>query len=1016
MNLLTQGASFLFNGAKVFTIFGLKEGFFFGPRIGFFAINAVTQIFSSLFAVPLFLITTLYKVLTFFIEWSFSIISYLSPFLANLINITIPRTTEIKESIVKTIQKFLDYVKNKNVFIRSLFELLYVLVKFVLDLVFATYKALPNVFILVFMIYVWFFTGFPLLFLEAFPQTVSDNVNVYVEGFTSSINLFTVLYNNFAAITNTINPLVQISIYFVAQVITLLSQELTGAFSFDNTASAGGGSVQNRNLATAEEISEGIKNEIENRWQNTVDIFQTQFVTYSDGYIYAEKSALFFLSPFFFAALTSTELLLIVIEIFIRLFVPLLRPIIDAISGGGQSASCCFFVDPTASAIGYCFVNFFLSILKSILKLIGLSTPGIIEGVNSLLPTKLYEGIPCTCNVIMKPVPACTPPRYECPEVFQNNILYYQEVSIRRKSVKEVETVRGALNTVQSLACPNYLRRSKQVKRENVRSLDTAQEEECRYICHRQNINQWFFEVCGEQVFYKGACDDDVYVKDPKKHLMKFLILKDDVFTPQQRQILLHTHIEIKAKSESPPPTVFFESKEEDDDTVDLEKLVYNFKEKVKQVEKVDAPGCPEEFGSDYVDMLLRTVCLVYKFFVMHPVKFEQFQHAANFPRHLEFLNDHEKLKEYHIQWHKESGYGESFVESLNLTAVHIVSNLTFQALHYKLKVQDYERENLRRRSLNEDNPFVSQYPPCEYKCPAGECVARNELSRCTVPQNWTLGTTTRYVAFLFTAGLNELDAQFLLESTISCWQEYTRNPSINPVSTRGFLDYVSGSDMKDYVYCFPMWNRIPYSPTITWSWYKYIKSLCEENFILDGSSAVSRCFCIQYCRDNIFDYTAWSTVFSRQFIVCRLFNGWKVIQWLYVNTFFQPSTNWFWKGLWTWLLPWASDEWLLAFDYEFALSGQTSDKNWGCAILHLGSCSWVLIFIVYMSYILISFYAQAILDFFFGFLTVIIITPAFGCMERCSKRLKRYEVEKVLKKKLKTKKQTNITMKDLIV
>jgi len=979
-----------------------------GPGLGILLSSYVVRVFSRVFAAPIFIARTFWSILTFIGGAIFSVLEKCVPWFTGWLQSTFPTSERINQGIDNLITKTIKFFQGQNFFIRFLFELTLRSIKFLLDVILAVYKAIPHIFFALFLVYIWFFIGYPLMYVAATPQAAADNLNVYFEGVESLVKLFTVVFNLFALVANVINPFFQNTLSFFAKIIALATRDLLQGVTFENTASAGGGSRNTRE--TMRKLSSQFTPNSPEFTSATSDL-NNAWTQDNEGWEISERSFLFLESSAVQASYAATSILLIIIELFIAIVYPIIGAIVDAIAGGGQTGLCCSVTDGGGWAIGYCAARFGVSLLQSVIKAIGLSTPSIVASINELLPKNPPPEIPCRCSGILKPVPPCRPPLYYCPAVrTEAGIPYYQEVVSRYKSVAtQSETEVGAINPQKSIACPNYLRQE-QRKTRNRGLLESSTT--CETTCYKvPGKGSWLVYWCeGEKgdVEYKGPCPgEESGPIDFKKEVIKLLQTKPDFLSPAQRQMLLHKHTststttqeahkdeKITATTGTPPPTIFFQSihpeeEEEELQTPPLEGLsAEKVKEAIQQLEKIQIQGCPNTFKDSFEDFLLRLFCLVLRFSKLSPEAQQDtttgIPWVSKFPRHLAYVSNMTELVEYHASWYKAQtgGKRESIVPSVNETLTVIVTNAAKQLYQHKKKVVLKDKAKARGRKLQDpsasdvnpgSNPLTSETPLCPYKCPAGECVARDNIAACTLPTNWTLAATTRYIAYSVTATTENFDGQFLLESVVACWAGYIENPSIDPFTYRGFIEYVSGNDMSGYVYCFPSFQHIPYLPDVTFKFTTFVTQLCAPNQQLNGPSAISECFCSQYNNIDIFNYAAWSTVFTPAFVTARAFNAWKVLQWLLVGWNIGFTGN-FWTFFAMWANPQQSPEILYAFNQNFAAGGRTPTKNWLCAAVHSGELAFFLI-LLYILWIIAGYLGLLIFHYILDLLKLFFVS-----------------------------------------
>lgn len=974
-----------------------------GPRVGIVLAGYVFSFFSVFFQFPLFLLNLIIRGFTFVIG---VINTVARPFFVNgtaWIQSTFKTTDRIQQGIKYLVRNVASVFESKNPILKFIFKFAALCGNFILDSILAVYKAIPHFCFFAFLIYIWFFTGYPLMFLAAFPQSVSDDVNVYVIGGQTYLNIFISIYNGFAFTMNICSPFFLNTLSFFAQAIVILADFAFDSFTFTNTQSVGGGPRATSEVFPGRELADKFS---EPFTQSTpfYNIFRQETFQYDEGLALAERAVLFRESKYVIKAYSATTVLIFVAEILAKFFAIFFQPIISAIAGGGDTAGCCLGSDPTAKAFAYCLGDLVVSFLTFILKLFGISFPGFEESLRDALLIKEVGGtVPCQCHKIIKVVPPCSPATYRCIYDNTGEIATYSEYKVTQKSVDNIQNELLSTGTQESLACPNTVRlKIKSVNVADVPRNARSLRVQCQQRCHKK---KWLVEICEDGVTYLGGCDFSP-VKDYKKEIIEFLQTKPNFLTHSQQQVLLHYKPATPEKDTSKP--VYIPGVREEDQEI---KGVFDFdkfKKFVETLEKIPIEGCPETFEYSFEGGMYRFFCLAIRFYKNSPP--DIFKDAMmQIPTHIQHIGDHRKLAEEHIKWYKETTNTDSSLTYLNETFEHILTNLTVQFHLSKIRQEIYEKRKRTGRVLDTTDPVLSQYPACEYKCPAGECVKRTEIQSCTVPTNWTLGVTTRYVAYITTATFETFDFQFLFESVLSCWKELLENPSKNPATLRGFLEYLIGSDMSSYSYCFPMYKRFEYLPLANFNWNKYINTLCSPNKEFKGQSAISQCACVQYTTIDVFNYAAWSTVFTPVFVTSRLFNAWKAIQWLLV----QLPIGWFnslWKGFAIWANPQLSFEIIYAFDYNFALSGQSVDKNWYCAALHAGEVSFFLI-MAYLLWILAGYLGEIMFTFFFGLLLLIIVNPVNHMLTKVTIYLFTTSVVEGKKSKLKLSYEKSLTV-----
>lgn len=956
-----------------------------GPGFGILLAQNIFSLFQRLFSLPILLLQLLWRGFTLFFSLVNTATGGVLQYGTGWIQSTFATTEKIQKGIKDFVYRGVGVLETKHPVSRWFVRLFRALTEFVFDTTLQTYKAIPHGVFFLFLVYLWFFTGYPLLFVAAFPQSVSDNLNVYILGGQDYVNVFLYIYNFFSLFANLANPFFQITISFFAQLAVIVSQTLFQSFTFDQSSTFGGGGRQARGLAESQTITQST---------SILKLFDDTEFEFDERLVLTERAFLIAESPLVTVSYSASVILITGLEV-IQALSPFLQPILDFLVLGGQSGACCFAVDPTGSAIAYCAGKFIAQIAKGFLKLFGISTPEFVKAVDDALLPKTVSGvIPCQCHKVIPPVPVCPPPTYICPLKRNTPIATYEEYRVVKISVEKSETTLTGVGTDYALACPNYIRQQGGGARG--RGLSRA----CERVCHKE---EWLVEVCEEEVVYLGKCDTTPPL-NYKEEVMAFLKTKPKFITHAQAQHLLHR------KYTTPPPVtpVYFpgseeDAKEEKVDDLDFEK----FRKKIEEIESTPFPGCPSTFDPTFESYLFRFMCLALKFYKTTPPDLIS-GFADKIPPHLQHLSNIRKLEEEHITWFKEKTGVDSYLVSLNTTVNHIVTNVTAQVLHAKLRQEMYERHK-HRRNLDPSNPVQSEYPYCEYKCPAGECVKRSEIQLCTTPTNWTLGVTTRYVAYLVSASVQTFDPQFLIESTLSCWKELLANPSKNPATLRGYLEYIGGSDMSSYTYCFPLYKSLPYLPIANFNWNKYINSICTPNKAFKGPASVSQCACAQYITVDVFNYAAWSTIFTPVFVTARLFNAWKAIQWFLVNL----PISWFnslWKGFAIWANPQGSFEIIYAFDYNFALSGQSVEKNWGCSALH-GPEVLFLGLLFYLLWILAGYYGRVLWVLIFALLELFFLIPFHSVLNWLTIYLYTTQVVEGKKSKLKLAYEKNLNV-----
>jgi hypothetical protein len=1010
-----------------------------GPGIGSIAASESYRLVKRIFATPIFIVRTLWSLFTFFLEKSYQVITFFLPWMTGWLQSTFAATERIKLAIDGLATKTVEFFEGQNPFIRFWFQLAVLSARFVLDCILAVYLALPHIFAVFFLIYVWFFIGYPLMYVAASPQAASDNLNVYFEGVTSLAKLFTILYNTSALIFNVLNPFFQNTLAFFAKQIAFILREVLSSFTFENTGSVGGGSRNARetlrDLGRRGLSSQFTPNAPELQDAN-IPPQGNPWTTPNDGWEISERVFLFAESPIVAASYSASAFLLIIRELFFLIIYPIIDSIIQAAASGGETASCCFLSDGDGWAVGYCVVRFFLGILITLVKLIGLSTPGIINGILDLLPKNPPPQIPCRCSGVLKPVPPCRPPLYGCVlEREVGTISFWQETVSKYKSVSDQGKVeKGASNPQKSVACPNYMRQEQRLQQQQRRGLEEEMREgevspwvvelrrrieSCETICHRvPGKGAWLVEKCLDEAEYKGPCENKggKEKKTIKQQVIALLQTKPDFLTPGQRQKLLHKHTYLpppplpskkdknRDTTTTPPPTVYFESlHKEEDNTIDnlivqallskgngkVENTLAQLRESIAKIEQIPIDGCPTTFSTDYdfPELFLRLFCLFLRTGKLPKEEGGQTMSSifasTSFPRHLAYTSNITELVEYHATWyHEASGGKTSMVSGLNHTVNTILQNAAAQLYEHKKADILKDRQKAKRRDLQADpsatnvnpgsNPLTSEGPFCPYKCPAGECVARNNIASCKLPANWTVATTTRFIAYSITATTENFDGQYLLEDTVSCWAGYIENPATDPFTLRGFYEYLSGSPMLGYKYCFPSFQHIPYLPDVTFKFNTYIQQLCAPNIQLNGPNAISNCFCTQYNNIDVFNYAAWTTIFTPAFVTARAFNAWKAIQWLLIG--WATGYEGTWWSTWAFAAnPQQSPEIIYAFSNSFVQHGQSSNKNWICAAVHSGEVAFFLI-LFYILWIIYAYLSKIIFWYFVGLLKLFIV------------------------------------------
>lgn len=780
------------------------------------------------------------------------------------------------------------------------------------------------VFIWIILIILQMFIGTPLLYLEALPRTVGDNFNVAVEGSKAMWNIFVTLFNIFATFTNVLNNFVSIFEAFIYKILKpFLYIGSSGRFLLTTNIDP-------------DKITDAVSSSLK---QNNFFGSTKQIEEATGALLIAEVPIIIIVKSGLDAFLIFYEILSTIATVFAGL----------DMGGLAKSGACCSSTPSTALA---CAQDVFVSILFSIVKIISfdLIPADTIRQIKKdfSAPAALLSQANCKCSVaeggLFQNIPGCRPVSYTCVKSFNGKEEIWTETATNTLNAanEQISSI-SSTGTTEESGCPRFIRAS----RGEERRLEGGGE--CNNYCYKIDHHEWLFDVCGSEKYYIGHCSKNLTSSQSVIHFNRFVKLKGISSTERRRMLK--------------PKISILEEEEESAEPIDFETVSAI----LDRLEARQSPALLKcdlssygNWNNDFHLLFFRLLCIAVKVGVYD----KEYQISDSpFRRHMDVIINHsnsdfkykdfhEAMVDAHILFYKEVAKEDSLLVSsrqyfnatLNSTSAYI------QDLMDKT-VADNKEKIANRRNLKQDSGFVTN--DCEYLCPDGTCQKKTKRGQCKTPEVWSPAVAVRYSFHIFIVGFEAWDLSQLFGSILKCWQKYADNPAVDPTSLTNIILKTVGNAPDDLIYCFPLFESIPYLPYITFDFRKYLQDSCKGKDVFGSVAPIQKCRCPQYDQDGVFKYFTYWLPAVPTFIQSRLHNAVRVFLFLvtrYSGTVYLDNL---WYSLF--YLFTTYDEVLLAFNKEFQEFGLSYDDNMACVVLNFGSVTWALTFVLFPMYIVIT-------------------------------------------------------------
>lgn len=798
------------------------------------------------------------------------------------------------------------------------------------------------------LVVLWFFIGYPLLMFESAPQEFNAFVNVVVTGGIAFVDILLSFWNVFALVLNAIQPYYNLALRLGFGILTAIVGSLNNVV--DDLTTAAGSAVgvndnRYRSLATSPAYNPFLNEDVPQDFERGVQ-----------GLILAQSVPVYVLIKVADYVIVMIEYIKVVASIF-----GAIADILSLVVGGG----CC---GSSIDAVGCCIREIFANLVIAFVRLLSFGDALIVQPsvVRDAIACKSVSGVSCKCSAkeggVFNTVPACRAPDFECRKLIDGSRITYEEwITTYTGANGGAQQTLNRVGTTEAAACRNALRKNRG------RVLFIAEgEETCGTYCHRYGEESYLFVQChkSQTRYYNGSCDRPLNNEQRLAHLKTYMDKEDLPKTERRRLVSLEMDGTVRkgfVYPQTPPPTtggITFQR---------FLKYIEELEKRPSSVVDCNTDGIKaDEFGR----FAFRMFCLTTKaiqdnsVFILSRIDKAREESKGSLPlgaRHLAvivnyatnpnatFEDFHRDLIDTHKQVYREYTGENSTLEDhegfFGKALPSIRRDLRATLLNSKAK---YQASSFQGRKL-QDEPVIYGFE--YYECPDGIKVLPTNKLECGVPTKWNPVVLVRYFFYLITVFFESFDtAPYLIYSAFSCWEEYSRNPNIDPTTTQAWLKRLKGEVNDDLVYCFPLFESIPFAPLIVWDWNKFVKAQCQEALIKPGQAIVQSCVCPQYDSQGIFNYKeywlAWTPIFYR----ARLFNTVRVFQFLVTRI---PGLNTFLDGFWysIFSLMTTDQDVLFAFNEEYQNYGQSLGQNIFCVVLNTGSFTWTMVFVVFPFY-----------------------------------------------------------------